>query len=75
MQNLTCEVLIPVSEHLKPKSLMLLPALSMNFATSVQTEKRQRFFWLSLSQAVVNMSTMTTLSKPPLQQFPSQLDM
>lgn len=74
-QNPNYEVLTPVSEHPKPKSLTLPPALSMNFATPVQTEERQRSFWSSLSRGM-DMPTVptTTSSKPPLQQFPSQLD-
>jgi len=52
MQNPTYEVLIPVSEHPKPKSFMLPPALSMSFMTPVQTKGRQKAFWLFLSQGM-----------------------
>jgi hypothetical protein len=70
-QTPTYEVLTPVSEHPNPKSFAMPPNASMNFATLVQTEERQRSFWLSPSRAVKNRTTSSL--KPPLQQFPPQL--
>jgi len=78
MQNPTYEVLIPVSEHPKPKSFTLPPALSMSFTTPVQTKGRQKAFWLFLSRGMEMSTSPTsptaTSSKPPLQQFSPQLD-
>ena len=63
----------PTTEELRAAT-----SLSMSFATLVRTKERQKAFWSFLSHGMVQTEISPTLtatsSKPPLQQFPPQLD-